>query len=274
MKKITVLVLAFLLSCTCGYAQEYKGKLVWVDEFDYSGLPDPAKWDYEEGFVRNKELQFYTVERKENARVKDGMLILEAHKENYIFDPDTRRNQNPLGSDTASYTSAALRTKGKASWTYGRIEVRAKLPDGLGIWPAIWMLGTNIKEVGWPMCGEIDIMEYVGFQPDVIHANIHTKSYNHSQGTNKGSTINILKPYESFHVYAIDWTKDRIDFYVDVNKYFSFSNEGKGVEEWPYDLPQYLILNIAVGGSWGGQKGIDDAIFPQKMYVDFVRVYQ
>ena len=219
-------------------------------------------------------MQFYTDGREKNARVEDGMLIIEAHRENYLYDKNVRRSQNPLGSETASYTSAALITKGKASWTYGRIEVKAKLPAGLGMWPAIWMLGTNINDVGWPMCGEIDIMEYVGFQPNTVHANIHTKSYNHKIGTGKGSTIEIADPCESFHVYAIDWNRDRIDFYVDDLKYFSFENEDKSVEEWPYDLPQYLLLNIAVGGSWGGQEGIDDTIFPQKMYVDYVRVYQ
>jgi beta-glucanase (GH16 family) len=124
------------------------------------------------------------------------------------------------------------------------------------------------------MCGEIDIMENVGFDPNTIHGNIHTKSYNHVIKTNKGDTIKIPKPYEEFHVYAIDWTRDSIVFYVDEEKYFSFENEKTGLEEWPFDQPQYLLLNIAVGGGWGGQKGIDDSIFPQKMYIDYVRVYQ
>ena len=274
MKQFVVLIFIICISHPFVNAQEKNDKLVWSDEFNYTGLPDPTKWDYEEGFVRNKELQFYTVGREKNARVEDGMLIIEAHKEDYIFNKTIRRNRNPLGSDTASYTSAALITQGTASWVYGRIEIRAKLPTGYGMWPAIWMLGTNIREMGWPMCGEIDIMENVGYEPNLIHANIHTRSYNHSIGTNKGSSIEIAKPFNSFHVYAIDWTQDRIDFYVDDSKYFTFENEGKGMEEWPFDLPQYLLLNIAIGGSWGGQKGIDNAIFPQKMFVDYVRVYQ
>ncbi len=251
-----------------------KDQPIWADEFNYSGLPDSSKWDYEEGFVRNRELQFYTADREKNARVEGGMLILEAHKEDYIFDKNLSRNPNPLGSDTASYTSAALITRGKASWTYGRIEVRAKLPTGYGMWPAIWMLGVNRTEVGWPMCGEIDIMENVGFDPHTIHANVHTKSYNHVNKTNKGASIEIPKPYEDFHVYAIDWTKDSIVFYVDEERYFSFENEGTGLKEWPFENPQYLLLNIAIGGGWGGQKGIDDSIFPQKMYIDYVRIYQ
>jgi len=249
--------------------------LVWADEFDKPAQPDPAKWTYEEGFIRNNELQYYTRARRENARVENGMLVIEAAKERYRIPLDSpgsgKRNK---GREYADYTSASLTTLGKASWTYGRIEVRAKLPAGRGMWPAIWTLGTNIGEVGWPACGEIDIMENVGFDPDTIHANIHTKSYNHVMGTNKGSQITIPKPYQDFHVYAIEWRPERLDFFVDKTKYFTFENEGKGANAWPYDKPQHLILNIAVGGAWGGQKGIDETVFPQRMYVDYVRVYQ
>jgi beta-glucanase (GH16 family) len=252
-------------------------KLVWSDEFDKPGPPDPAKWAYEEGYVRNNERQYYTRGRSENARVEDGMLVIEARKENYAIPaaaPGTKAAKRTKGATQAQYTSASLITKDKASWTYGRIEVRAKLPTGRGTWPAIWMLGTNIDRVGWPACGEIDIMENVGFDPDTIHANIHTKAYNHAIGTNKGSRTKVAKPYDDFHVYAIEWRPERMDFFVDKTKYFTFVNEGKGNDAWPYDKPQYLILNIALGGAWGGQKGIDDSIFPQKMLVDYVRVYQ
>lgn len=234
-------------------------RLVWADEFDYTGLPDIQKWDYEVGFIRNNEKQYYTLRRLENARVEDGMLIIEARKESY---------------KGAEYTSASLISRGSGEWTYGRVEVRAKLPTGKGMWPAIWMLGTNIDTVGWPKCGEIDIMENVGFDPERIHGNIHTLAYNHVKKTNKGNSIIVAKPYENFYVYAIEWYPDRIDFFVDDRKYFTFKNEGKGVDVWPYDQPQYLILNIAVGGSWGGQQGIDDRIFPQRMLIDYVRVYE
>ena len=265
-----------IISVPTAFANEWK--LVWSDEFNYSGLPDAKKWNYETGFVRNRELQYYTKGRKENARVENGTLIIESRKEkfrnpNYKPDSQRRRNWN-RSREYADYTSASLITYGKASWCYGRIEVRAKLPTGRGTWPAIWTLGTNIKKVGWPTCGEIDIMENVGFNPDRIHANSHTKKYNHVRKTSKGSSIKVSKPFKEFHIYAIEWYEDRIDFYVDDNKYFTYENEGTGEAAWPYDKEQYLILNTAIGGTWGGQKGIDDSIFPQKFYIDYVRVYQ
>ena len=233
--------------------------LIWADEFDVDGLPDPARWDYEVGYVRNNELQYYTRARMENARVEDGMLVIEAHKESYE------------GHD---YTSASLITRGQASWRYGRVEVRAKLPTGNGTWPAIWMLGMNIPEVGWPDCGEIDIMENVGFDPYRIHGNIHTEAYNHVKRTNKGSSITVAKPNEEFHVYAIEWFEDHIDFFVDDKRYFSFRNEGTGWKTWPFDQEFYLIINLAIGGSWGGMRGVDEEIFPQQYTIDYVRVYR
>jgi len=137
------------------------------------------------------------------------------------------------------------------------------------------MLGTSIREgTRWPACGEIDIMENVGFDPDVVHANVHTKAYNHVLGTQKGNRITLSKPYDKFYVYAMEWFEDRIDFYVDDQLYFSFKNEFKGPETWPFDQPHYLILNLAIGGGWGGQKGIDQEIFPQKYLIDYVRVFR
>ncbi len=270
----SILILLFFLATAPLSAADWK--LVWSDEFDKPGQPDPAKWSYEEGFIRNHERQYYSRDRRENARVENGMLIIEARKERFKIPAGDARGKGKRsnGREYADYTSASLTTLNKASWTYGRIEVRAKLPTGRGTWPAIWTLGTNTRQVGWPACGEIDIMENVGFDPDLIHGNIHTKSYNHVQHTNKGSKITVAKPYQDFHVYAVEWRPDRIDFFVDKSKYFTFKNEGKGSDAWPYDKPLYLLLNIAIGGGWGGQKGIDDAIFPQRMYVDYVRVYK
>lgn len=233
-------------------------ELVWADEFNVAGLPDPNKWDQEQGFIRNKELQYYTKARPENARIEDGMLVIETRKDDFEGHP---------------ITSASLRTRGKTSWLYGRIEVRAKLPTGKGMWPAIWMLGINPGQ-RWPACGEIDIMENVGFDPLKICANIHTKAYNHVIGTNKGSRIDVTDPSQNFHVYAIEWFEDRLDFFVDETKYFTFKNEGTGNDTWPFDKPHYLIINAAYGGSWGGQKGVDDAILPQKYLIDYVRIYK
>lgn len=246
------------------YEEEDNGpvewELVWEDNFDTDGLPNEAIWGYEEGYIRNNEAQFYTKERSENARVENGNLIIDARKDNW---------------GGKEITSASLNTYGKKHMTYGKIEVRAKLPTGKGTWPAIWMLGTSIQNgTGWPDCGEIDIMENVGFDPDKIHGNIHTKSYNHVLGTNKGNTVTVEKPYEDFHVYAIEWFPTRIDFFIDGDKYFSFGNENTGKATWPFDDPQYLIINLAIGGSWGGQQGIDENIFPQKYYIDYVKVYK
>jgi beta-glucanase (GH16 family) len=255
-------------------------KLVWSDEFDRAGLPDASRWDYELGYLRNNERQFYTRARRENARVENGMLVIEARKERYAISgaeaaPRSRsRKSRENARDFADYTSASLTTRNKAAWTYGRIEVRAKLPSGRGTWPAIWMLGTNIQRTGWPACGEIDIMEFVGFDPGVIHANVHTAKYNHVRGTNKGDKIVIADASDAFHTYAIEWDAEMIDFFVDSRKYFSYRNEGSGRDAWPYDKDQYLILNLAIGGGWGGQKGIDDSIFPQRYFIDYVRVYQ
>jgi beta-glucanase (GH16 family) len=237
-----------------------KWELVWEDNFDVAGLPDKKIWSYEEGYIRNNEAQYYTKERPENARVENGNLVIEARNDNW--------NGHKI-------TAASINTYGNKSILYGRVEVKAKLPTGVGTWPAIWMLGDVFKKgTGWPACGEIDIMENVGYEPDVIHANVHTKAYNHVKGTNKGNKITIEKPYESFNVYAVEWFEDHMDFYLNDKLYFSFKNEGTGNDVWPFDKPHYLLINFAVGGAWGGQKGVDETIFPQKYYIDYVKVYK
>ena len=253
-------------------------KLVWNDEFDYKGKPDASKWDYDYGFIANQEKQYYTDSLK-NARVENGYLIIEAHKEkiaNKDFNNPTIKDwaRYKREIDTAQYTSARIKTEGLAAWQYGRIEVRAKLPKGRGMWPAIWMLSEDRKKIGWPESGEIDIMEHVGYDNDTIHGTIHTKAYNHLKGTQKGKSIFIEKPNELFHVFAIEWTADKMDFLLNDVVYNRIINEHKSTDEWPFDKKFYLILNVAVGGMWGGQKGIDDTIFPQQMQVDYVRVYQ
>jgi beta-glucanase (GH16 family) len=242
--------------------------LVWSDEFskDPDGLPDPTKWIYEEGFIRNHESQYYTKERKENARIENGQLIIEARKEDF---PNTTGN----GSAMARYTSAALETRGKADWLYGRIEVRAKLPSGKGVWPAIWMLGSDKYQpgVGWPKCGEIDIMELVGKQPGVIHGTIHY--FADGEHAKQGAQLQVAHPEADFHVYAAEWTPDRIDIFVDGKKYNTFAVSKADYDgQNPFSKPQFLLLNLALGGSWGGK--IDNSILPRRMVVDYVRVYQ
>ena len=238
-------------------------KMVWQDEFDGTGLPDSTKWNYEKGYVRNQELQYYTNARLENAKLENGFLIITALA-------DSLR----IGTAVYPVTSASLHTRGKQDWTYGRIEVRAKIPSSLGTWPAIWTLGTNITDVGWPDCGEIDIMEHVGYMPDTVHFNVHTKKYNHAINTAKGKQIPYKAPDKDFHIYAMEWFNDRIDWYMDNKKVFTFKNEGTGWEAWPFNKPQYLILNLAFGGAWGGAKGVDLNTLPQQFVIDYVRVFQ
>jgi beta-glucanase (GH16 family) len=258
-----------------GHTGEWK--LIWADEFDREGPPDPAKWSYEEGFVRNRELQYYTKGRAENARVENGHLVIEARRErfpNARYQADAPERRWPQRREFADYTSASLTTRGRAAWTRGRIEARAKMPSGRGTWPAIWTLGTNTSQVGWPAGGEIDILEYVGHEPGVVHANVHTRGYNHARGNGRGARLKVSDAETAFHVYALEWTAQKLEFFVDDRKFFTLENDGKGVDSWPFDAPQYLILNLAIGGAWGGQKGVDDSIFPQRFVVDYVRVYQ
>jgi beta-glucanase (GH16 family) len=249
-----------------------KWALVWSDEFDRDGLPDATKWNYEEGFVRNQEQQYYTRGRKENARVEGGMLVIEGRKEHFKDPRPKAGSANSRGADEAAeYTAASLITSRKASWRYGRIEVRAKLPQGRGVWPAIWMLGDNFSTIGWPRCGEIDIMEFVGHDPDHVHATVHYSL----DGEHKfnGSKLRTAAPYDDFHLYAVEWNKDRMDFFFDDQKYHTFAlpaADEKGGN--PFRQPQFLMINLALGGAWGGK--IDDTIMPQKFLIDYVRVYQ
>lgn len=245
--------------------------LVWSDEFESDGLPDSKKWGYEVGYLRNNELQYYTEKRKENARVEGGNLVIEARKDDFPLQPDAKRSK---GRRIAPITAASLTTENTATWTYGRFEMRAKLPAGSGTWPAFWMLGINKNEVGWPTCGELDIMEFVGNVPDMIHANVHTRDFNHTKKTGRGRKIKVGNVTEEFHLYAMEWNKTSIRFFFDEKEYFVLKNDGGGVGKWPFDAPQYLILNFAFGGSWGAAKGVDEAVLPAKYLIDYVRVHQ
>lgn len=252
-----------LLGVACSPRSPTRGKtLVWADEFDTAGLPDAGRWDYAVGGggYGNHELQFYREGESRNARVEDGHLVIEAHREPH---------------EGSAYTSARMTTSGLASWTYGYIEARAKLPTGRGTWPAIWMLGANIDAVGWPLCGEIDIMEHVGYERDSVYGTVHTQAFNHRLGTQVGKAIAVPTAEVDWHTYAVDWNAERIVFLVDGKPYHRFDKRaGATAAEWPFDAPQYLLLNQAVGGDWGGQRGVDSTIYPQRLEVDWVRVWQ
>lgn len=245
-------------------------ELVFADEFDGEGMPDPDKWAYDthrnaEGWYNN-ELQYYADARPENVRVDGGSLIIEARRETL----DARAYGDFGGQE---YTSTRLYTKGKAAWTYGFYEIRAKLPCERGTWPAIWMLPED-PEVVWPEGGEIDIMEHVGYDPGVIHHSVHTKAFNFGRGTQKTTQYNLPTACEQFHRYQLLWTPDMLLFGLDDEPKFAFRKTRSGQSRWPFDEPMHLLLNIAIGGDWGGRKGVDDDALPARMEIDHVRVYQ
>lgn len=242
--------------------------LVWSDEFNENGLPDASKWDYDTQRNRigwfNNELQYYARDRLQNAQVNNGRLVITARKERLSSAPD---------DGGQAYTSARLVTRGKASWTYGLIEVRAKLPCSPGTWPAIWMLGTGGR---WPDDGEIDILEQTGWDKTQVLGTVHTRAYNYfngSLGVGRGASIRVADACTAFHNYQLTWTADRIQIGVDDHAYMVFNNPNTGDRtRWPFDKPHYLILNIAMGGSLGG--AVPNNFTSDQMEVDYVRVYQ
>lgn len=246
-------------------------KLVWNDEFDGVGAPDPEKWGYEIGYIRNNEAQYYS-DRLENVFQKDGALTIRTLKEKFPI----AGKPGSKGREFAEYTSGSINTLGKAGWLYGRVEVRARLPKGKGIWPAIWMMGTNIREVGWPRCGEIDIMEYVGKEPGRVYGTIHMRRRGGEnwQVVSKGKSREPGNPEGRFCVYALEWMEDKLTILVDEEVVLEFwrSEEEKKTEVWPFDKPHYLLLNTAIGGAWGGE--IADDTCPTDYLIDYVRVYQ
>ncbi|HLP25502.1 MAG TPA: glycoside hydrolase family 16 protein, partial [Acidobacteriota bacterium] len=173
-------------------------------------------------------------------------------------------------------TSARLVTKDKGDWTYGRFEIRAKLPRGLGTWPAIWMLPSkwDLGSGHWPDIGEIDIMEHVGYEQGVIHASTHSKAHQWRNNTQRTATVKVPDASEAFHTYTLEWEADEIRVYLDDRLYFTSKRDGGDWTSWPFYRPFHLLLNVAFGGDWGGMKGVDPAVLPQRMEVDFVRVYQ
>lgn len=236
--------------------------LIWSDEFSGTGSVNPKNWNFIEGNgcpelcgFGNNEAQYYT-KNPENISLEDGNLIIQA-----------------LQKEEKGFTSAKITTENIADWRYGYIEVRAKLPTGRGAWPAIWMLPTVDGKMHWPLDGEIDIMEYVGYNPGTVYGTIHTEKYNHVNGTEKSDSISISDANEAFHTYAIHWTNQKIEWIVDDIPYHAVYKNGEGKDGWPFDQEFHLIINLAVGGNWGGKYGIDTDSFPQKFIIDYVRVY-
>jgi beta-glucanase (GH16 family) len=231
--------------------------LVWHDEFDGEAL-DLQSWTYDigGGGWGNHEWEFYT-DRPENARLEDGRLVIEARAEEFMG-----RN----------YTSARLKTQGLHAWTYGRVEARMKLPSGQGIWPAFWMLGGDINQVGWPECGEIDIMEYIGRDDSHAYGTVHGPGYSGGNGVGASLALPPGELSQDFHVFAIEWEPQQIRWYVDDEQYFSV-DPGRLPGRWVYDHPFFVILNLAVGGDWPGYPD-ETTVFPQTLQVDYVRVYQ
>jgi beta-glucanase (GH16 family) len=236
--------------------------IVWSDEFSKDGQPDPAKWSHDTSLNKtgwhNQELQYYAGPRAKNAFVRNGRLIITARKESMREKPDWGGQR---------YTSARLITRGKGDWTYGFFEIRAKLPCGKGTWPAIWMLNSPAI---WPAGGELDIMEHVGREPGRVFSTVHTEKGHGGNGS--GGAVQIADACHAFHNYQMHWTADWVRFGVDGVVHFEYKNPRLGPEQWPFDTPQFLILNIAVGGLFGGE--VDERIFPVSMEIEHVRVYQ
>jgi len=240
--------------------------IAWSDEFDTDGLPDESKWTYDIGNWGwgNNELQYYTVARSENARVEDGNLIIEARK----------------GDMGEKWTSARLTTREKVTFLYGRIELKAKVPKERGNWAAGWTLGDKyMDELSWPYCGEIDIMESVGYELNdttgdgIAHASVHCGAYYFKLNNHHTSVLDVQNMNEEFHLYAIEWTPEYIKAFVDDIEYFSYDDTSDSLT-WPFDEAQNIILNLAMGGGWGGARGMDESVNSQKIVVDYVRVYE
>lgn len=248
---------------TAPVAQDVPCPLVWSDEFEEDGLPDSTKWWFDERQNRwyPDALFFTTAHREANARVEDGRLIIEAHKETF---------------GGREYTVARLTSK--QAWTYGWYEISARLPEGRGVKSAIWMVSNSNPYGSWPGSGEIDIMEFVGYKPGIIHATVHTEAYNHRIGNHQVKRLQIPDASSEFHLYAMEWTESAIKIHVDDTHYYTFENQrlqntSADQRHWPFDHPFHFILTISVGGNWAGTKGIDPDIWPQRMALDYMRVY-
>jgi beta-glucanase (GH16 family) len=272
----TVLVVALLTSVVCGSSAPDQPSgtpapgaltLAWSDEFDGAdgSRPDPSRWmhDLGGGGWGNDELQTYT-DRPENAVIRDGSLIITARAEHHVGDDGIARE----------YTSARLKTLGRFEQAYGRIEARMRLPRGQGLWPAFWMLGADIGAVGWPACGEIDIMEHIGREPLTVYGTLHGPGYSGAGGIGASVSSADGRPFAAaFHVFSVEWEPDQIRWYVDGQRYQTRRpSDLPAGSRWVFDHPHFVLVNLAVGGSWPGPPD-DTTEFPQELQVDWVRAY-
>ena len=249
MRTCIFISIILVLFSSCG---KQGNNLVWSDEFNYTGLPDTTKWGNEVGSIRNHELQYYTYRRIENSVVKNGNLMLIGIREPW---------------EGFDYTSASINSLGKFSTRYGKVEARMKLPVGQGIWPAFWMMGTNIAQVGWPRCGEIDIMEHINSNP-LLYGTAHWYNEKH---ISSGGTIPC--DVSQYHVYAVERSTDSIRWLVDNNRYFAIGIKDGENSTQEFHEPFYIMLNLAIGGDW--PKDPDStSVFPDTVFVDYVRVYK
>lgn len=246
--------------------QGEKWELVWSDEFESAGLPDTAKWSYNIGNWGwgNNELQYYTSDKLENAKIEDGNLVITAIKD----------------LKDSTWTSARLTTKGKVAFKYGKIEFRAKVPVARGTWAAGWLLGDAYRdEISWPYCGEIDVLECVGYEINdttekgINHATCHTRAYYFKQNNQIGSEIEMDSMHSKFHTYSVEWYPNEIKGFVDGIHYYTYDKNAND-QEWPFHQSQNIILNLAIGGGWGGLKGVDQSMISQQYTIDYVRVFE
>jgi beta-glucanase (GH16 family) len=248
MKNLLILTSIILLFSCKGV----EDNLLWSDEFSYSGLPDQTKWGNEVGYIRNNEQQYYTNRRIENSVVKDGYLMIIGRKEQF---------------ENFGYTSASINTLEKFSFLYGKVEARMKLPVGQGMWPAFWMMGENRPQVGWPRCGEIDIMEHINSTLKLVG----TAHWHNEKHVSSGS--NIPCDVRQFHTYAVEWNPDSIRWLLDNKRYYGISIKDSVNSTAEFHKPFYILLNLAIGGSW--PKNPDSTtMFPDTLFVDYVRVFR
>ena len=257
-KGIVILVVSLLASCYTGkdVSTNDGNSLLFEEQFNGESLNEDI-WTMETGDGcpncgwGNRESQIYT---ENNHHLKDGFLIITAKREDSV------------------YTSTRIKTQDKFEFQYGTIEMRAKLPTGKGTWPAFWMLGSNIDKVGWPLCGEIDIMEYAGKDRGLIHTTLHTEERHGASPNTSRQTISGIE--NGFHTYKATWTEEQIEFFIDDRSVYTFSpSNQKDEKSWPFDQPFFILINFAVGGHFGGFD-IDESVFPQEYIIDYVKVWK